>query len=178
VSTSSLWSRPDPLTPQNQGNDALKTGLRQKKKFYLRQAIEQYDKGLEQRCADAALNSILCSNRAHVNLLLGNFRNAYQDGLAALRHNDQNIKVRWVGQRRCGAGQRSAPTSKCLTARPPGQDVPACRSCHASLRGAVRITRRCRLTTAPPRAPWACASTSAPQSCARRGCVWSPTARS
>lgn len=44
-------------------------------------------------CGDAALNSILCSNRAHVNLLLGNFRNAYQDGLAALRHNDQNIKV-------------------------------------------------------------------------------------
>lgn len=137
------------------GNDALKAGLRHKKKFYLRQAIEQYGKGLEvmvrgfpmwhagvtsslmlqprmqawqqqrhgwlpafggclpstwpccqptatetavnatcrPQCEDAALNSILCSNRAHVNLLLGNFRNAYQDGLAALRHNDQNIKV-------------------------------------------------------------------------------------
>lgn len=45
------------------------------------------------QCEDAPLNSILCSNRAHVNLLLGNFRNAYQDGLAALRHNSQNIKV-------------------------------------------------------------------------------------
>lgn len=79
--------------PQNLGNDALKAGLRNKKKFYLRQAIEQYDKGLQVQCADAALNSILCSNRAHVNLLLGNFRNAYQDGLAALRHNDGNVKV-------------------------------------------------------------------------------------
>ncbi|KAL4450020.1 hypothetical protein ABPG77_010689 [Micractinium sp. CCAP 211/92] len=78
---------------KNMGNDALKAGLRHKKKFYLRQAIEQYGKGLEVMCEDAALNSILCSNRAHVNLLLGNFRNAYQDGLAALRHNDQNIKA-------------------------------------------------------------------------------------
>lgn len=34
---------------QNQGNSALKTGLQAKKKFYLRQAIEQYDKGLEVR---------------------------------------------------------------------------------------------------------------------------------
>lgn len=134
------------------GNDALKAGLRHKKKFYLRQAIEQYGKGLDvmvspppvlalrcrslrhsnplrsnersshqlanvgmpssgqparqpnackqesfaahrPQCEDAALNSVLCSNRAHVNLLLGNFRNAYQDGLAALRHNDKNIKV-------------------------------------------------------------------------------------
>lgn len=32
---------------QNMGNDALKAGLRHKKKFYLRQAIEQYGKGLE-----------------------------------------------------------------------------------------------------------------------------------
>ncbi|KAI3438195.1 hypothetical protein D9Q98_000632 [Chlorella vulgaris] len=78
---------------KNLGNDALKAGLRNKKKFYLRQAIEQYDKGLQVQCADAALNSILCSNRAHVNLLLGNFRNAYQDGLAALRHNDGNVKA-------------------------------------------------------------------------------------
>lgn len=89
---------PHPPAPrkQNQGNEALKTGLRAKKKFYLRQAIEQYGKGLELQCADAPLNSVLCSNRAHVNLLLGNFRNAYQDGLAALRHNDQNIKVGWA----------------------------------------------------------------------------------
>lgn len=78
---------------KNLGNDALKAGLRHKKKFYLRQAIEQYGKGLEVQCSDAALNSILCSNRAHVNLLLGNLRNAYQDGLAALRHNDKNIKA-------------------------------------------------------------------------------------
>ncbi|PSC72268.1 tetratricopeptide repeat 4-like protein [Micractinium conductrix] len=78
---------------KNMGNDALKAGMRHKKKFYLRQAIDQYDKGLDVQCSDAGVNSILCANRAHVNLLLGNFRNAYHDGLAALRHNDQNIKA-------------------------------------------------------------------------------------
>lgn len=76
--------------------------MRQKKKFYLRQAIEQYDKGLAQCCSDASLNSVLCANRAHVNLLLGNFRNAYQDGLAALRHDSHNIKVGLVAGGRRG----------------------------------------------------------------------------
>lgn len=38
-----------PAAMQNQGNSALKTGLQAKKKFYLRQAIEQYGKGLEVR---------------------------------------------------------------------------------------------------------------------------------
>ena len=97
-----------PGRSQNLGNDALKAGLTHKKKFYLRQALEQYDKGLAVQCPDAALCSVLNSNRAHVNLLLGNFRNAYQDGLAALRHNDHNVKVgawavrRWQRWRRWG----------------------------------------------------------------------------
>lgn len=78
---------------KDQGNRALKTGLQHKKKFYLRQAIEQYTQGLAVACPNAALNSALASNRAHVNLLLGNFRNAYQDGLAALKTNPQNVKA-------------------------------------------------------------------------------------
>lgn len=108
---------PWPLRLQNQGNDALKTGLRARKKFYLRQAIEQYGKGLEVQCGDPALNSILCSNRAHVQLLLGNFRNAYQDSLAALRHNDQNVKVGRGGQSGAGAGQGQSKGHAAGTAR-------------------------------------------------------------
>ena len=95
---------------QDQGNNALKVGLRHKKKFYLRQAIEQYTQGLQVACPDAVLNSVLCSNRAHVNLLLGNFRNAYMDGLAALKHNPDNVKAsgclsRGVGRGRYPAGR-------------------------------------------------------------------------
>lgn len=55
-----------PPTPrrQDQGNRALKTGLQHKKKFYLRQAIEQYTQGLGVGCLDVRLNSLLNSNRA------------------------------------------------------------------------------------------------------------------
>ena len=152
---------------QNQGNDALKTGLRNRKKFYLRQAIEQYGKGLELQCADAGLNSVLCSNRAHVNLLLGNFRNAYQDGLAALRHNDQNVKVRgrWACRpRRC---RRPRCCRRC------GQQPQLQRCTSAAVVTASVLPRPLLLftrrpTTAPPRARWACASTTAAPSCARR----------
>lgn len=81
---------------QDQGNDALKVGLQQKKKFYLRQAIEQYTEGLNLMCSDAKLNAVLYSNRAHVNLLLGNYRNALEDSKAALKNNPTFVKV-WVG---------------------------------------------------------------------------------
>lgn len=91
------------------------------------QAIDQYDKGLDVQCSDAGVNSILCANRAHVNLLLGNFRNAYHDGLAALRHNDQNIKVRCVALRcaavryaaLCSAGMHSSSSGLCAVPHAP-----------------------------------------------------------
>lgn len=75
------------------GNRALKTGISQKKKYYLRQAIEQYSQGIDIQCNDAELNSILYANRAHVNLLLGNDRNAILDGKDAARYNPQNVKA-------------------------------------------------------------------------------------
>lgn len=143
--------------PQNLGNDALKAGLRHKKKFYLRQAIEQYGKGLEVQCSDAALNSILCSNRAHVNLLLGNLRNAYQDGLAALRHNDKNIKVggfdglEYVQQGKgCVPGSRDQPAW-----------WPPRLSCLCMPAALTHPVWACRLSTVLPRGRWGCASTTA-----------------
>ena len=76
------------------GNQALRTGLKVRKKFYLRQAIEQYSKGLELQVPDQpALNAALLTNRAHVQLLLGNMRNAHRDALAALKHDPDNVKV-------------------------------------------------------------------------------------
>ncbi len=92
---------------QEQGNKALKTGLDAKKRFYLREAIKQYTEGLNLACPDAELNSVLYANRAHINLLLGNFRNALQDALAAAKANPTNLKVS-VGQ----LGSETAPSSR------------------------------------------------------------------
>lgn len=85
--------------PQDMGNKALQTGLEHKKKFYLRQAIEQYSQGLALMCSDADLNSVLYANRAHVNLLLGNFRNALHDAKYSARANPSNVKVLRGAQR-------------------------------------------------------------------------------
>jgi hypothetical protein len=83
------------LNFKDQGNRALKTGLEQRKKFFLRQAIEQYTEGLDLNCADAKLHSLLFSNRAHVNLLLGNFGNALLDAKDAIRFDSGNIKAHY-----------------------------------------------------------------------------------
>lgn len=78
-------THPNFLLFQDQGNAALKTGMQQRKKFYLRQAIEQYTQGLDLMCADDRLVCALYANRAHVNLLLGNYRRALEDARAALK---------------------------------------------------------------------------------------------
>jgi tetratricopeptide (TPR) repeat protein len=44
-------------------------------------------------CSDAVTNSLLYSNRAHVNLLLGNFRNAMLDGQDAAKADPTNVKA-------------------------------------------------------------------------------------
>lgn len=78
---------------KDQGNKALKTGLKQRKKFYIRQAIEQYNEGLGMQPADKALTSVLYANRAQANLILGNFRNALLDGQDAVRFDPGNVKA-------------------------------------------------------------------------------------
>lgn len=67
--------------------------MQQRKKFYLRQALEQYTEGINMQSADSILNSVLYSNRAHVNFLLGNYRNALLDGQSAARANPDNVKA-------------------------------------------------------------------------------------
>lgn len=78
---------------QNQGNEALKTGLKHRKKFYFRQATIAYTKGLDACCGNDIINAVLLSNRAQVHLILGNDRNALEDSLAAMKLDDNNVKV-------------------------------------------------------------------------------------
>ena len=91
------------------GNRALKTGMEHRRKYYLRQAIEQYTLGVNVELdlgddvepdADGKtvddlkkLKSILFSNRAHVHLLLGNYRSAFLDTKDAILYDDKNIKA-------------------------------------------------------------------------------------
>jgi hypothetical protein len=77
---------------KEQGNRALRLGLQQRKKFYLREAVDQYGKGLELRPNDAALAATLYANRAQANLLLGNDRAAMLDGLDAVRADAAHVK--------------------------------------------------------------------------------------
>ena len=78
---------------QDQGNDALKRGLQLKKKFYLREALNLYTKGLEMGSTLPELLSVLHSNRAQAHLLLENYRRALEDSLAATGLQGTNLKV-------------------------------------------------------------------------------------
>lgn len=93
---------------QTRGNEALKTGLKLRKKFYFREASIAYTKGLEEHCGSRSIDAILLSNRAQVHLILGNDRNALEDGLAAMNLDDSNLKVQ-----KC---RRSCLGKQCATA--------------------------------------------------------------
>ncbi|KAL6747191.1 hypothetical protein V8C86DRAFT_2916866 [Haematococcus lacustris] len=75
------------------GNKKLQVGLKAKNKILLREAVEFYSKGLAEGCGNAKLNSVLLSNRSHVESLLGNWRKALDDAEAALRQDPTNIKA-------------------------------------------------------------------------------------
>jgi tetratricopeptide (TPR) repeat protein len=97
------------LNFKDYGNRALKTGMEHRRKYYLRQAIDQYTQGVNveldlgddvgpdedgKTVADLKrLKSILFSNRAHVHLLLGNNRSAFLDTKDALLYDQGNIKA-------------------------------------------------------------------------------------
>ena len=81
------------LCLQGQGNDALKRGVQLKKRFYLREAVDLYTKGLDMGATLPELLSILHSNRAHAHSVLGNWRNALQDSQKAVQLDSGNLKV-------------------------------------------------------------------------------------
>lgn len=75
-------------TLQEKGNEYVKMG----KKHYS-DAIDCYTRAVNQNALSDAEQSILYSNRAHVNLLLGNNRRALQDAEDAIKLNPSNVKV-------------------------------------------------------------------------------------
>jgi len=77
-----------------QGNDKVKLGLAAKNRHVLREAVDLYGKGAALRCGDADVNGALLSNRAHVQLLLGNWRHALRDAEAAAALRPADAKAR------------------------------------------------------------------------------------
>lgn len=72
---------------KDQGNEYVKKG----KKHY-RDALDCYTRAINQKVLSESETSILYSNRAHVNLLLGNNRRALEDGEQAIKLSPTNIK--------------------------------------------------------------------------------------
>lgn len=73
---------------KEQGNECVRKG----KKHYS-EAVENYTKAIDQRALSDSETSILFSNRAHVNLLLGNYRRALTDAEEAIRLCPDNVKA-------------------------------------------------------------------------------------
>jgi tetratricopeptide (TPR) repeat protein len=80
------------LNFKDQGNKKLETANKFKKTLYYKEAMEFYTKGIAIRCADAELNCALHSNRAHVQLVLGNWRHAYNDARRAIEYSPGHLK--------------------------------------------------------------------------------------
>ncbi|CAH2038970.1 unnamed protein product [Thlaspi arvense] len=73
---------------KEQGNECVRKG----KKHYS-EAVENYTKAINQGALSDSETSILYSNRAHVNLLLGNYRRALTDAEEAIRLSPDNVKA-------------------------------------------------------------------------------------
>eukprot|EP00873_Tetraselmis_striata_P040434 jgi/Tetstr1/460698/TSEL_000554.t1 len=85
------------LNYKTQGNKKLAVAKDSKNKLYYREAVAFYTKGLAEECADAKLNAVLYSNRAQVQLTLGNNAKALVDALEAVKLDDTSIKSYFRG---------------------------------------------------------------------------------
>lgn len=77
---------------KEKGNEYVKMG----KKHYA-DAIDCYTRAINQKISNNFENSILFANRAHVNLLLGNYRRALTDAEEAIKINSANVKAYYRG---------------------------------------------------------------------------------
>lgn len=73
---------------QEKGNEYVKMG----KKHYS-DAIDCYTRAINQKALSDTENSVLFSNRAHVNLQLGNYRRALLDAEQAIKLSPTYAKV-------------------------------------------------------------------------------------
>ncbi|KAK6937710.1 hypothetical protein RJ641_031218 [Dillenia turbinata] len=76
------------LELKEKGNQYVKMG----KKHYS-DAIDCYSRAINQKVLSNAENSIFFANRAHVNLLLGNYRRALTDAEEAIKLSPTNVKA-------------------------------------------------------------------------------------
>ncbi|XP_065874500.1 uncharacterized protein [Euphorbia lathyris] len=76
------------LELKEEGNKYVKMG----KKHYS-DAINCYTRAINQKVLSDSENSLLYSNRAHVNLLLGNYRRALTDAEEAIKLSSTNVKA-------------------------------------------------------------------------------------
>lgn len=76
------------LNLQEKGNQYVKMG-----KNHYSDAIDCYTRAINQKILTDSENSIIYSNRAHVNLLLGNYRRALVDAEEAIKLSPTNVKV-------------------------------------------------------------------------------------
>lgn len=76
------------LELKDEGNQYVKMG----KKHYTK-AIDCYTRAINQKVTGAPDTSILYANRAHVNLLLGNYRHALTDAEEAIKLCSTNVKA-------------------------------------------------------------------------------------
>ncbi|GIM08199.1 hypothetical protein Vretimale_12284 [Volvox reticuliferus] len=106
-----LQALDEDLTPEEraenyktQGNNKLRLAQSEKadvaaRRTLLREAVQSYSNGLEVHATNPRLNAVLHANRAHVHLLLGNFRKAFEDSLAAKQFEPGNVKAIFRGAR-------------------------------------------------------------------------------
>lgn len=73
---------------KEKGNELVKKG----KKHYS-EAIESYTKAINQKALRDSDTSVIYANRAHVNLLLGNYRRALNDAEDAIKLLSSNVKA-------------------------------------------------------------------------------------
>jgi tetratricopeptide (TPR) repeat protein len=95
---------------KEKGNEYVKMG-----KMHFKEAVDCYTRAIDQKSSDPLHNSICYSNRAHVELLLGNNRRAYSDAQEAIKANPVNIKAYFRGAKAALAlGLHSEASNFCV----------------------------------------------------------------
>ncbi|XP_022758557.1 tetratricopeptide repeat protein 4 homolog isoform X2 [Durio zibethinus] len=84
------------LELKEKGNEFVRKG----KKHYP-EAIDCYSRAINQNALNGPDTSVLFSNRAHVNLLLGNYRRALSDSQDAIKLSPENVKAYYRAAKAC-----------------------------------------------------------------------------
>ncbi|KAK6259884.1 hypothetical protein SCA6_014358 [Theobroma cacao] len=84
------------LELKEKGNEFVKKG----KKHY-QEAIDCYSRAINQKVLNDQDTSVLFSNKAHVNLLLGNYRRAVTDAQDAIKLSPANVKAYYRAAKAC-----------------------------------------------------------------------------